>query len=292
MNIMTAVDLTHEAKEVVERAIPWAVRLGGKVHLRTVSSLDWGAVSAFGGENQMLASEWARWREEEAQALTELNEMVPEPMRGTCEVLTGPPGPALVREAAGFDAAILGTHGRRGVERAFLGSVAERVVRRAPIPVFVVPLAAPPIASTGPLKVVLPMAARYPEIAAAKRIHAWLGLQAEMVVVHALMDLTLSQELGIIKTPITTVEDHPHTPMARQRIKNVFEQSGLPPAPLHFILATGVNPAAEVIKLAESEGADLIAMPTHGRRGMGRVAFGSVTERVVRLSTMACCVVR
>ncbi|AXR77411.1 Nucleotide-binding protein, UspA family [Natrarchaeobaculum sulfurireducens] len=37
-----------------------------------------------------------------------------------------------------FDAIVIGSHGREGVSRVLLGSVAERVVRRAPIPVIVV----------------------------------------------------------------------------------------------------------------------------------------------------------
>jgi universal stress protein A len=47
----------------------------------------------------------------------------------------------LVRYAKeiGADLVVLGTHGRSGVAHAVLGSVAERVVHRAPCPVLVVP---------------------------------------------------------------------------------------------------------------------------------------------------------
>lgn len=37
-----------------------------------------------------------------------------------------------------FDLVVMGTHGRRGLERVFLGSVAEKVVRAAPVPVLTV----------------------------------------------------------------------------------------------------------------------------------------------------------
>ena len=37
------------------------------------------------------------------------------------------------------DLIVMGTHGRTGVEKAFFGSVAEKVLRRSPVPVFVVP---------------------------------------------------------------------------------------------------------------------------------------------------------
>jgi nucleotide-binding universal stress UspA family protein len=40
--------------------------------------------------------------------------------------------------SAGVDLIVIGTHGRKGVSRLLLGSVAERVVRAAPCPVLTV----------------------------------------------------------------------------------------------------------------------------------------------------------
>jgi len=45
------------------------------------------------------------------------------------------------------------------------------------------------------------------------------------------------------------------------------------------------NAAVEIVKFAESEKVDFIAMSTHGRSGIGRWAFGSVTDRVLHLET-------
>jgi nucleotide-binding universal stress UspA family protein len=49
----------------------------------------------------------------------------------------GEPGEEIVRVAAlcGADLIVMGTHGRRGLARLLMGSVAERVVREAPCPV-------------------------------------------------------------------------------------------------------------------------------------------------------------
>lgn len=41
-------------------------------------------------------------------------------------------------EERGFDLVVIGTHGRHGVPRFFLGSVAEKVVRASPVPVLTV----------------------------------------------------------------------------------------------------------------------------------------------------------
>jgi nucleotide-binding universal stress UspA family protein len=41
-------------------------------------------------------------------------------------------------EAIGIDLVIMGTHGRRGLDKIMFGSVAERVVKSSPVPVMVV----------------------------------------------------------------------------------------------------------------------------------------------------------
>ena len=55
-------------------------------------------------------------------------------------------------ETGQFDLIVMGTHGRRGIGRLVLGSVAETVMRRAPVPVVTVrsagephPIAVPPL---------------------------------------------------------------------------------------------------------------------------------------------------
>ena len=46
-------------------------------------------------------------------------------------------------------------------------------------------------------------------------------------------------------------------------------------------VSTG-DPAEEIIKAADEINADLVTMSTHGRSGLSRWAFGSVTDRVLR----------
>ncbi len=50
-------------------------------------------------------------------------------------------------EEQDVDLVVMGTHGRRGVDRYLLGSVTERVVRRSPVPVLTV--RRPPVAAAG-----------------------------------------------------------------------------------------------------------------------------------------------
>ena len=45
-------------------------------------------------------------------------------------------------------------------------------------------------------------------------------------------------------------------------------------------------PAEEILAAAEEQQADLIVMGTHGRRGIDRIVFGSVAEKVVKSSPL------
>ena len=58
-------------------------------------------------------------------------------------IVDAPPVEAILRASAGADLIVVGTHGRHGPGRWWLGSVAERVVRAAGTPVLVVKSAGP-----------------------------------------------------------------------------------------------------------------------------------------------------
>ena len=96
---------------------------------------------------------WSRPDLLERSIRVEIEDAIRETLTGrTAELLQGvsevelsvvqhpSPGRALVEiaEDEDVDLVILGSHGRSGLSRAFLGSVAERVVRHAPCPVLVV----------------------------------------------------------------------------------------------------------------------------------------------------------
>ncbi|RQG95506.1 universal stress protein [Natrarchaeobius chitinivorans] len=56
------------------------------------------------------------------------------------ELVVGKPERAIVEQTVdgAYDTVVIGSHGREGISRVLLGSVAETVVRRAPVPVLVV----------------------------------------------------------------------------------------------------------------------------------------------------------
>lgn len=81
------------------------------------------------------------------QAYTALQKFLPPPIAAhpvELRVLVGQPGERILETAAHEKVAliVLGTHGRTGLQRVLMGSVAERVVRLAPCPVLTVKAAA------------------------------------------------------------------------------------------------------------------------------------------------------
>lgn len=50
--------------------------------------------------------------------------------------------------------------------------------------------------------------------------------------------------------------------------------------------------AAAIVETAVADGCDTVVMSTHGRRGLSRLVFGSVAERVVRQSRVPVLLVR
>jgi nucleotide-binding universal stress UspA family protein len=57
-------------------------------------------------------------------------------------------------------------------------------------------------------------------------------------------------------------------------------------------VGTANDVAMELLRIGEHEGADLIVIATHGMTGWHKLAFGSVTEKVVRLASCPVLVLR
>ncbi len=73
--------------------------------------------------------------------------------------------------------------------------------------------------------------------------------------------------------------------------EKVAEALRRPNIKVRNIVAIG-NAADEILKAAEETKADLIAMSTHGRSGLRRLAFGSVTDKVLHATKIPVLMVR
>ncbi len=137
--ICCATDFSELSRLAMLKAAEIAGRLGGDlelVHVHTPppsAGTDWLVPPADLGEGTVVELEktMAMWRDEAER-------IVGRAVRST--VIPGDAAGELVRlaRARPFDLVVVGTHGRRGLKRLVLGSVAERVVREAPCAVLVV----------------------------------------------------------------------------------------------------------------------------------------------------------
>jgi nucleotide-binding universal stress UspA family protein len=76
-----------------------------------------------------------------------------------------------------------------------------------------------------------------------------------------------------------------------ENLARVAETIKKPNISIKTIVSTG-NAADEILKAADDVKADLIAMSTHGRSGLRRLAFGSITDKVLHASRVPVLMVR
>ncbi|WP_247004043.1 universal stress protein [Halosolutus gelatinilyticus] len=125
----------------VEHALEYAFDLA-REHDATVRALYVVNVAGYGGLPMETAWEGisdALYAEGEA-AVERVEEIAPDDVVVETEIREGTPSRVIVEQASpeNCDLVVMGTHGRGGIDRLLLGSVAERVVRRAAVPVLTV----------------------------------------------------------------------------------------------------------------------------------------------------------
>lgn len=138
-NILVPTDLSEGAEQALDYACELAKTLGATIHLLNVIGIPALGVPELGvavtatvidsliADNQAAIEQLASTKQCSAQI-------------GQVLLKTGDAKTLINQTAAeiGADLIVMGTHGRRGVSRALLGSIAESVVRTAPCPVLTV----------------------------------------------------------------------------------------------------------------------------------------------------------
>ena len=135
-HIILATDFSEGAERATEVAIELASRYGAKLTVLHVWSLPMVTYA------EGLTFPMAEVEQAARQALEEAGARIKKRWPQTEAVLVpGVPWQQIVSavDERGGDVLVLGTHGRRGLARALLGSVAEKVVRLSPVPVLAVP---------------------------------------------------------------------------------------------------------------------------------------------------------
>jgi universal stress protein A len=136
--LLVAVDFSELTDTVLERARSLAMGRGQQIDLLHVVGPP--KMAARGAAARAIYQQARHEREEAARLEVQQRlDRLPEPVRGKAVIRTGVPSQEIVDVASeGYDMILLATRGRTGLTHTLLGSVAETVVRHAPIPVLVV----------------------------------------------------------------------------------------------------------------------------------------------------------
>jgi nucleotide-binding universal stress UspA family protein len=195
-------------------------------------------------------------------------------------------------DEVGADLLVLGTHGRRGLKRLVLGSVAEDILRKAPCPALAACKREDEDAAPAPPEdILLPLdLSEHSRTAlpAARALASTYG--ARLHLIYVVEDVPLPPAYGVPPTaspsPPTNVEAH-----AEQALEQISPQMEDLDVETETHLGAGLV-VPELLRVVEEEGIDLIVMASHGRSGLARVLMGSVTEEVLRKASCPVFVVR
>jgi nucleotide-binding universal stress UspA family protein len=287
--ILVGTDFSPESHLALAHALKIARRLDATLLLAHAGTVIEPTAAALAPESAVLVEYQKIVAEHEVENRSRLADLVREVqaqgLKAEEHLIEGFADTALrdAAEALDADLVVIGTHGRTGLKRLLLGSVAERIVRLCRRHVMVARATGVENASASTTyKRILvptdfePLAERAFEIALSllepagtiELFHSWhLPLSSTMVPGRAgeaaIEPVRVSIEQGARGKAQALIERHPEA--AGRVMVTVFNES----------------PARAISERAE-EGHDLIVMGGHGHRGLSRWILGSVAEATVR----------
>jgi nucleotide-binding universal stress UspA family protein len=169
------------------------------------------------------------------------------------------------------DILVMGTHGRRGMEKWFLGSVTERMLRRSPIPVLTLRGSKKARTTTTRILVTTDFS-EGTDNALNYALSIARANKARLTLLHV-----LEETRAVI------------SPKYRKEITEGVRRELLQRIPADAQASPDIDTAVEagtpyhiILRLLKKERIDLLVMNTHGKGMLHRALLGSTSERVVR----------
>jgi len=205
----------------------------------------------------------------------------------------GQPAPSILGQATGLqaDLIVMGTHGLSGFERLLLGSVTEKVLRKAACPVLTVPPRAHVTSRLPFVRVLCAVDFSEWSLAAVEWAASLAGQSG------AALELLHVVEWPWEEPPAPTLADLPReqaaallelrryvTASATSRLESLVPVDTRTQCEVTTRISHG-RPYIETLRVAAEENVDLIVLGVHGRRMIDLAMFGSTTNQVVRGAT-------
>jgi len=176
------------------------------------------------------------------------------------------------------DLIVMGTHGRKGLDRAVLGSVAEKVLRKASCSVLVVGSPQHEFVSPGTAQDPVQLRklifctdlSEFSKKAFDHAIDIAAEYQAELTLLHVLEEIPAVGDVHGVTLRLLAQLEKEIAPEARRRCL------------IKPLVRVG-KPYLEIIKQAEQAQTDAVIMAVRGRNALSLAVFGSATYRVIQL---------
>ena len=221
----------------------------------------------------------------EEEAMNKIKAMLPEELLGSEDIVPivrfGKPFLEIIKVAKEKDVDLMaiGTHGRAGVDRVILGSVAERVVRKAGCTVMVIRNRK----YVGFKRIIVPIdfsdcsrkALEY--AAATARAH-----RSKLTILHVYEESFIEPYVRAANTEeeaqeiVRSIEKDNEV-----KYDDFLKKIDLSGVEYDKLLRKGI-PSNEIVETAREQQAQLIVVGTHGRSGIKHMLIGSDAEEVVR----------
>ncbi|MFQ5946213.1 MAG: universal stress protein [Anaerolineae bacterium] len=252
--------------------------------LRVVEPLSYSvspeAFAAMGGMDEAL-----RWDEAKVYLDGVRGEWRELGFRTHMEVSGGEVATAIARSAEvhGADLIAITTHGRSGLGRWAYGSVADRVIRSATQPIFLVRGTSEVPPERTIRRILVPLdGSELAEMALepAKSMAKEMG--AEILLVRAVAPLSETEVAALYTGWGSADEVYSRRQTAATqylgRVQRDLKAEGLKGA----TFVDEGHPAQVIVETEASHEADMVVMSTHGRSGVARWVYGSVADKVLR----------
>lgn len=186
------------------------------------------------------------------------------------------------------DLLVVGTHGRSGFERVLLGSVAEKVLRKAACPVLTVPTGLPDAVPVGPVfykRILCPVDFSDSSLhALTYAISMASEADGQLLVLHVITHefehaagvASAGYDSGMTIGEFLRDRENALQRHLQEAVAGASEFCRVEP------LTTHGKPWREVLRLAAEKQSDLIVMGVQGRGAADLLLFGSTTQHVVR----------
>lgn len=291
--ILVPLDGSELAERSLDPALSIARRLGGEVLLLNVPIYRTVLVPGTAGLGQVLPNDSLDLvsRDETLAYLERIREARQGPDLAIQTVVReGDVAGNIVDLAANEDVGliVMTTHGYSGFTRWMMGSITERVLRHAPCPVLVIRCEGTPahvaITLDGSL---LAEEALGPGLELARLF----GARATLFRVEDESELgRIEKGMLDMASPGLSREVAQGT-SALHYLENIASSHRSRALPIEIVVAEG-PPARAILEFVEENQVDLLVMATHGRTGIRRWVYGSVTEKCLHNTVCAMLIVR